>query len=123
VTVDLDMTPCWTLPDRRADAIRGCAAIERGPLVYCFEQADQADGVAVDDLVVTPGAPLAEQEVTLPGAGPTVQVTAPARSAAGAGGGAGGAVVATAIPYFQWDNRDRGAMRVWLPADGGATGT
>jgi hypothetical protein len=123
VTVDLDMTPRWTLPDHRVDAVRGCAAIERGPLVYCFEQADQADGLAVDDLVVTPGAPLAEQEVTLPGAGPTVQVTAPARSAADGAGAGGDPVVATAIPYFQWDNRDRGAMRVWLPADEGASGT
>jgi DUF1680 family protein len=24
-------------------------------------------------------------------------------------------VTATAIPYFQWDNRDGGAMRVWIP--------
>jgi hypothetical protein len=23
--------------------------------------------------------------------------------------------VAVAIPYFQWDNRDGGPMRVWLP--------
>jgi len=22
---------------------------------------------------------------------------------------------ATAIPYFQWDNRDGHAMRVWIP--------
>lgn len=28
------------------------------------------------------------------------------------------AVRATAIPYFQWDNRDGGAMRVWLPLRG-----
>ncbi len=25
----------------RVDAVRGCAAVERGPLVYCFEQIDQ----------------------------------------------------------------------------------
>lgn len=91
-------------------AVRGCAAIERGPLVYCFEQADQPAGAAVDDLLVTPGAPLAERQVMLPGIGPTVRVTAPARSAAGV------SVTAAAVPYFQWDNRDRGAMRVWLPA-------
>jgi hypothetical protein len=27
-------------------------------------------------------------------------------------------LVATAVPYFQWDNRDGRAMRVWLPAAG-----
>jgi hypothetical protein len=25
-------------------------------------------------------------------------------------------VTVTAIPYFQWDNRGPGAMRVWIPA-------
>lgn len=109
--LDLDLTPRWTRPDRRVDAVRGCAAIERGPLVYCVEQADQPAGVAVDDLVLAPGAPLAERAADLPGAGPTVQVTAPARSAEG-----GDPVTAAAIPYFQWDNRDRAAMRVWLPS-------
>ncbi len=24
-------------------------------------------------------------------------------------------VTAIAIPYFQWDNRDGGPMRVWMP--------
>jgi DUF1680 family protein len=31
--VTLDMTPRRTCPDRRVDAVRGCVAIERGPLV------------------------------------------------------------------------------------------
>src|SRR5437763_11378818 len=55
VTLHLDMTPRWTYPDRRVDAIRGCVAIERGPLVYCFEQADHLDGARLDDLVGTQG--------------------------------------------------------------------
>jgi uncharacterized protein len=34
-------------------------------------------------------------------------------------GTAGIPVPAIAIPYFQWDNRDGRAMRVWMPrADG-----
>jgi uncharacterized protein len=33
VTLHLDMTPRRTCPDRRVDAVRGCVAIERGPLV------------------------------------------------------------------------------------------
>ncbi|HXW43960.1 MAG TPA: beta-L-arabinofuranosidase domain-containing protein, partial [Streptosporangiaceae bacterium] len=34
----LDVTPRLTFPDRRIDAVRGAVAVERGPLVYCFEQ-------------------------------------------------------------------------------------
>jgi DUF1680 family protein len=51
ITLHLDLTPRWTYPDRRIDAARGCAAIERGPLAYCFEQ---ADGIQLGDLAVLP---------------------------------------------------------------------
>jgi uncharacterized protein len=107
ITLNLDMTPRWTHPDRRVDAVRGCAAIERGPLVYCFEQADQP--VRLDELAVAPGTDLTEREVTLDGIGRTVRVSVAAKSPEGG--------TAVAIPYFQWDNRGPGAMRVWIPRD------
>lgn len=124
----LDVTPRWTYPDPRVDALRGCVAIERGPLVYCLEQAGQL--ARLDQLAVIPGAPLTEREVTLPGIGAAIQVTAPARrialEAAPAAWSARPApaepdqqpIIVTAIPYFQWDNRGPGAMRVWIPAVG-----
>jgi DUF1680 family protein len=128
---DLGLTPRLTLPDQRIDAVRGTAAIERGPLVYCFEQADQPAGTDLEDLALIPG-DLGERAVTVPGVGPTVLIEAPAvhNPAASASGlpyqpdpeatapavnPAGGQVTATAIPYFQWDNRDGRAMRVWMP--------
>src|SRR5580693_8725820 len=76
ITLRLDLTPRWTHPDRRVDAVRGCVAIERGPLVYCFEQADQPAGVPVEDLAVRPGTVLGERPVILPGIGQTIEVTA-----------------------------------------------
>jgi uncharacterized protein len=106
----LDMTPRWTYPDQRADAIRGCAAIERGPLVYCFEQADQA--ARLDELAVGAGGPLTERAVTLDGIGASIAVTAAGRHVPATDAGA---IPAVAIPYFQWDNRGPGAMRVWIP--------
>jgi hypothetical protein len=102
ITLDLDMSARWTYPDRRVDAVRGCAAIERGPLVYCLEQADQS--VPLDELAVTPGTDLTENEVAL--LGRSIQITAAAEG-----------ITAVAIPYFQWDNRGPGAMRVWIPRD------
>jgi DUF1680 family protein len=110
ITLHLDLTPRWTYPDRRVDAVRGCVAIERGPLVYCFEQADQLDGVCVDDLAVRPGGVLGERPVTLDGIGQTIEVTAEGQHLP-----EGTPVTAIAIPYFQWDNRDGRAMRVWMP--------
>jgi DUF1680 family protein len=109
VTLHLDLTPRWTYPDRRVDAVRGCVAIERGPLVYCFEQADQLGGARLEDLVVRPGGVLGERPVSLAGVGHTIEVTAEGQVVDGA------PVTAIAIPYFQWDNRDGDAMRVWMP--------
>ena len=136
VRLRLDMSPRLSGPDPRVDAIRGCAAIERGPLVYCFEQADQAarlDELALHQEAGVPGSPLAEREVVRPAIGRTIQVVAPARHAPWSAAGASSAVIhdhaggqehargqdlavsAVAIPYFQWDNRGPGPMRVWMP--------
>ena len=113
---ELDISPRLTYPDPRVDAVRGCAAIERGPLVYCLEQADQPAGAELEDLTLIPGE-LRESPATVPGVGETVLVRAGAdRAAGGPAGTAADPVTVTAIPYFQWDNRDGRAMRVWVPA-------
>ena len=126
LTCELDVTSRLTYPGRRIDALRGAVAVERGPLVYCFEQVDQPGGASVEDLALGPGG-LTERDVTLPSVGSTVVVRAeaailppvsdgglPYRSGPGAGA-VGVPAAAVAIPYFQWDNRDGRAMRVWMP--------
>jgi hypothetical protein len=129
-----DVAARQVVPDPRIDAVRGCAAIERGPLVYCFEQADQAAGTDLEGLTLAGRPALAERPETLPGVGPTVLIDADARTAsarpaqpARSAGlpyaarfprAGGDHVTATAVPYFQWDNRDGRAMRVWLPRAG-----
>ncbi|MBO9048792.1 glycoside hydrolase family 127 protein [Curtobacterium flaccumfaciens pv. flaccumfaciens] len=84
-TVELvfDTTPHRYVADARIDAARGQVAIERGPLVYAVEQADQ-QGFTVDDLTVDADAPITEERrddlldgvVTLriPGHAPTEHV-------------------------------------------------
>ncbi len=113
--------------------MRGCVAIESGPLVYCFEQADQLGGARLDDLAIQPGGVLGERPVTLAGVGRTIEVTAqgvrlptappvqgtpPQVTTSTASFGPTdpltSQVTAIAIPYFQWDNRDGGPMRVWM---------
>ena len=126
LTCELDVTSRLTYPGRRIDALRGAVAVERGPLVYCFEQVDQPGGASVEDLALGPGG-LTERDVALPGVGSTVVVRAeaailppvsdgglPYRSGPDTGA-VGVPAAAVAIPYFQWDNRDGRAMRVWMP--------
>jgi hypothetical protein len=112
VTLTLPMPPRLTRPDERIDAVRGCLAIERGPLVYCLEQADQPDGALVDRVRIEdgPGRP-ALSAVAAPGLlGGITVVEAPGRASA-----SGEPVTLRAVPYFTWANREPGAMRVWIP--------
>jgi uncharacterized protein len=122
-----DLTPRWVYPHPRIDAVRGCAAVERGPLVYCFEHVDQADGTDLDDLALVAGSGLTENPATLAEIGRTVLVELDARpvraglpdelpfTATAPATDPGPVQRATAVPYFQWDNRDGQPMRVWLP--------
>ena len=137
VELDLPMPPRLTRADDRVDAVRGCAAIERGPLVYCIEQVDQAEGAAFEDLALA-GAELSEEwrgdllgGVMLVRAGGTVSPGVPAptvlyRDATGQTQAtedvAPAAVVLTAVPYALWANREPGALRVWIPQRSGGPG-
>ena len=127
VTLSLDLTPRWTRAHHRADALRGARAIEVGPRVYCLEQVDLPEGVAVDDIHVAADAELE----TVAGPDHTrVRVEGVARDAvdglypAADRGEAGDSVVTrevarevtlTAVPFSTWGNRGSTAMRVWLP--------
>ena len=91
-----------------------CGSTGRG------EQADQPAGTRVDDLLLlAAGRAVEEVPVTLDGVGETIAVRVPARALRPGDTSAGepaADVTAIAVPYFQWDNRDGGPMRVWQPA-------
>ena len=67
----------------RIDAIRGCVALARGPLVYCIEQADHPADVAVEDLRLDPAAP-PEPAGAAPDLGVPVTLVGPATLRSGA---------------------------------------
>lgn len=105
----LPMPARLTRGHHRVDAVRGAAAIERGPLVYAIEHLDQ-EGITVDDVALASTELAEEWRNDLFGGIPVV--TAPARNLPD---GEVGRLVA--IPYFMWANRDVGPMKVWLPLD------
>ena len=116
----LPLTPRVVGADPRVDAVRGCVALERGPLVYAVEQADnEAD---VDDLHLLPEAPTAEESelldrvTVLKGRGRRGEGHRPGWPfVVDAQDSLGDEVEVTAVPYYAWANREIGAMRVWLP--------
>ncbi|GLY79999.1 glycoside hydrolase family 127 protein [Actinoallomurus iriomotensis] len=123
--LDLELAPRLVSADPRVDAVRGCVAIERGPLVYCLEQADHPGG-GLDDVVIEAGGPLtAKERPDLLGGVVTVVGTGYRRSLpepgwwpyvpAGSPQAPGTPLELVAVPYFAWANRTVGSMRVWLP--------
>jgi uncharacterized protein len=126
--LDLPMPVRLTEGHPRVDAVRGCLAVEKGPLVYCLEQLDQPGG-RLDDVAVDPGSALVAREepdllgglVTVTGPGYLRQPGAngagwwPYQTADGAARQQWQQVTLTALPYFAWANRAPGAMRVWIP--------
>ena len=111
--------------------MRGCLAIERGPLVYCLEAVDAPAGTSLDDLLLDPQEPLeAASRPDLLGGIVGVTATGQHRVAEGwdtwpyapadgpQGRGDGPPVSVLAVPYALWGNRGDGAMRVWTPAVG-----
>jgi hypothetical protein len=128
VLLELDMAPRLTAANPQVDAIRGCVAIERGPIVYCFEAADLPDGVALGDIALDPeAAPTDDGFIAELGGVPGVEIGGIATSFNGVAqtlyadahaarpGRTSSPLQLRAIPYFTWANRGAGAMRVWTP--------
>jgi uncharacterized protein len=126
VVLELPMEGRITVADERIDAVRGCGAVEVGPLVYCFEDHDQQDGVSVDDIVLDGTHPTLTWRPELLGGVTVVELDGGRRnvaSTASAYHGQGAHIPATptkltAIPYHAWGNRGVRAMRVWAPLSG-----
>jgi DUF1680 family protein len=120
VLLDLPVAPRFTWPDPRIDAVRGCVAVERGPLVLCLESVDLPAGVALDDVRLdTAAPPVAAGDGAQVRVRVAVPVPAADRLPYGAAPGAPGdapAVTATLVPYHRWAERGPSTMRVFLPA-------
>ncbi|MFC4554507.1 glycoside hydrolase family 127 protein [Georgenia faecalis] len=116
VDVAIPLVPRWVYPDERIDAVRGCVALERGPLVLCAESLDQPGGVDVAGLEVDPSGPVAGADGTVVAAGWHVDLPgepdpyrgAPRRRARERAD-------VHFVPYYSWGNRGPSTMRIWVP--------
>lgn len=113
IRLELPTQPRFTWPDPRIDAVRGCVAVERGPLVLCAESLGDHD---LDALRVCVGhspeqagdgaVVRARFESLLDSSWPYGEP--PART--------GTSVPLHLTPYHRWARRGPSTMRVWLPS-------
>ena len=127
VELCLPMQPRLTVAHPRIDPTRGSVAIERGPLVYCFESFDQPAEIDLLDVAIGRDAHLeALWRDDMLGGIMVIKATGCWVDAAAWGDDLYRPVSTrtpvtnrpmhlTAIPYYAWDNRGLGAMRVWVP--------
>lgn len=127
VELNLTMKPQWIGANPRVDAIRGCVALQRGPLIYCLEQCDMDKEIQLNDVAVDTSIPVEEkwQNDILDGV-MSLEFMGRYVDPQEWSGKLYSPVIPTeyrkikslklkAIPYFAWANRQPGAMRVWVP--------
>lgn len=86
--------------DPRVKEDEGKRAIQRGPLVYCMEEVDNRSGFYEWHLDENTTFELANDSI-LPGDMKIIQAH-------------NGDKTAVLIPYYAWDNREAGPMKVWI---------
>jgi hypothetical protein len=118
VVYDIPMPVRRVAADPRVKANQGQLAIARGPLVYCLEQVDQRAKLAdihlpaETEFAVKPRPDLLGGVVVLEGAG---RVGRPTTRGLYQSVALGAKTPVVAVPYYAWDNRKDGAMKVWMP--------
>ena len=122
VELSLAIEPELRFADPRVPADAGRAAIQRGPIVYCVESADNPD-IRLPSLRLSSAARFSEASAPgLPEG--TIALRFAARHDVTIPGGAFSSrrpeyadCEAVAIPYALWQNRGAGAMQVFLLCD------
>jgi uncharacterized protein len=122
--MDMPIQVVWANPAVRA--LEGRFAIQRGPLVYCLEGVDHG-GIILDRISADPRAAAerftARYEPEVLGGAVIIRGKGQLIAEDGWEGElyrsrppAMQDIEITAVPYFLWDNREPGEMRVWLRA-------
>ena len=117
VVLTIPLEPRFTFPDERVDAIRGCVAVERGPLVYCVESVAQKDRTDVADIAVDVESPLTWHDGVVVARGVIAENRFggnwPYAAAPGTVSKARADIVFS--PYYAWGESGSTTMRVWVP--------
>lgn len=123
VALVMDMPAVLIEANPLAEEIRNQVVVKRGPLVYCLESMDIADGEKIDNVLIPADINFTPERTVIEGS-PIVALRGKARLVASPSWeGALYRPVAKAertvdirlIPYYAWGNRGKGEMTVWMP--------
>lgn len=117
VVLDLDMAPRWLFADPRVDAVRGCVAVQRGPVVLALESVDLPDGLDVDGVAVDVDAGLRVEDGRVVVRLARVDLTSSdwPYSEERSAGPERGTFDVPLVEYHDWAERGPSTMRIWIP--------
>lgn len=130
VDVDFAMPAFLVDANPRVDSVRGCVALQRGPILYCLEEHDQESGVNLLDVEIDPSREMTYRwQNDLLGGVEILEATGYQRDRSAwteselyrplvldnQSRPAERQLRLTAIPYYAWGNRGLKSMRVWIP--------
>jgi len=105
IELDLPMGVRRVYAHEKVKADAGKTALMRGPVVYCIEAVDNPEA-NIPRIILPPKAELkSEHREKLLGGVTVIHAQGLCE---------GNSVKMTAVPYYAWANRDRGAMTVWI---------
>lgn len=123
VELDMEMRVKLMESNPLVEETRNQVVVKRGPLVYCLEGMDVADGRLIDDVLIPSTIQFTPTEITIDGS-KMIALDGEARLMDEASwdnvlyrevGKADRTVKIRLIPYFAWGNRGKSEMTVWMP--------
>lgn len=123
VELDMEMRVKLMESNPLVEETRNQVVVKRGPLVYCLEGMDVADGRRIDDVLIPSTIQFTPTEITIDGS-KMIALDGEARLMDEASwdnvlyrevGKADRTVKIRLIPYFAWGNRGKSEMTVWIP--------
>ena len=122
VELDMEMRVKLMESNPLVEETRNQVVVKRGPLVYCLEGMDVADGRRIDDVLIPSTIQFTPTEITIDGS-KMIALDGEARLMDEASwdnvlyrevGKADRTVKIRLIPYFAWGNRGKSEMTVWI---------
>jgi DUF1680 family protein len=104
IVLRLDMPVEVVSADPRVKENTGKRALQRGPIVYCVEEVDNKE--QFDKIALAPETTFQTDFVTTLNGIVTIKASSEER-----------AIIF--VPYYSWDNREAGEMKVWIDKIGG----
>lgn len=120
IVLELGMEACFIRANQKVHYNAGRAAIVRGPLVYCLEEAD--NGGYLDEISLDPEKGLSEKaDPDMPGGCVSIEALGFRETASEERDdlympykSVKEEITVKAVPYFLWNNRGGGEMQVWV---------